>query len=51
MAKPNDMPEFHSIKVYLTEKKLAPHSLTPASTDHLPGKFPQLMLSGGQTHV
>ncbi|WDE07173.1 hypothetical protein SG34_009920 [Thalassomonas viridans] len=32
MAKPNDMPEFHSVKVYLTENIPAP----------LPGLVPEL---------
>ena len=46
MAKPNDMPEFHSVKVSLTENIPAPLS-PPTCT----GSYAQLSHNEGGCHV
>ncbi|WDE02948.1 hypothetical protein SG34_016020 [Thalassomonas viridans] len=63
MAKPYDMPEFHSVKVSLTENIPAPPP-TPqyppettairainATSDGFTGCYMQLTIKGGQAHV
>ncbi|WDE10379.1 hypothetical protein [Thalassomonas haliotis] len=49
MAKPNDMPEFHSVKVSLTENIPAP--ITKLSPATYAGSCTPLSCKGGRCHV
>ncbi|WP_281556280.1 hypothetical protein [Thalassomonas sp. RHCl1] len=49
MAKPNDMPEFHSVKVSLTENIPAPIARQPPAG--YTNSYMPLTCKGGRTHV
>ncbi len=55
MANPNDMPEFHSVKVYLTENIPGPrhspatHVINASHSDFI--SRPWLTAKGGSYHV